>query len=539
MILKKPYAFLIKYYRIIHLGLFAFLGYFTYKYTSIINFFNEYVRNGYKTTIVSNLEKIYTPASVFIVIIMIILFSMLILVLLNHKKKPYGLYLMMLFYYTIALAGAIYLSVIFKSFEYELLSSTLSRSIRDILIIVYLPQFIFWGFIILRVIGFDVKKFDFSDSKKELGTNELDEEEVEVSFSFDGYKIRKRIKKYFREIIYYLKENKFIVLCILIAIFVYFGVYIYQNTHGNYDKTYYMGKEFIYNNLNIVVEDAILTNVDYNGNIIDDKYYYYVLKINVSNNSGNTINLDLNNFKLKLGDKNNSPSINISSLFKDFASGVIGSTFAPKANKSFALAYQIPKKESSRNAVLNIYNGSVYEKGDYLTKKINVNVKAAKYVDKTIEGNYFVGNKIDLSESILKESSLQINNYSVSKKYSYNYMKCDKNNNCKEYTNILTSPLHDNRHDNRLLVLKSELIMDETSAFFQEYDSLYSFAESFVDIQYKIDDEVFINGAINVTPKESTGLMVFELPKNIEKANVIQVIVTVRNKQYYINLKVE
>lgn len=49
MIIRKPYAFLIRNFRLIHLLLSALLIFIAYKSTAIYNFFNSYVRSGYYT----------------------------------------------------------------------------------------------------------------------------------------------------------------------------------------------------------------------------------------------------------------------------------------------------------------------------------------------------------------------------------------------------------------------------------------------------------------------------------------------------------
>ena len=443
----------------------------------------------------------------------------------------------MLFYYTVCLAGMIYLTSVLKGFEFQLLSSTLSRSIRDILIILYLPNFVFAAILVLRVIGFDVKKFDFTSSKESLGIEQNDNEEVELNFTFNINKVRKSVRRFFRELFYYLKENKFILLCIFVAGIIYLGFYVYKNSHADYDQFYSMKNIFIYNNLNISIDDAILTNLDYNGNVIDEKYYYYVLKTNVENNSGSTQTIDFNKFKLKINEYSYNVSIGLSNKFQDFAPIINNSTFAPKAKRTFSLVYQIPIKQIDRNAEINLYLGSVYDKGEYLAKKINVNLKAKKVDAIDIVGNYMLNDEIDFSQSLLGNTKLLFNNYLITKTYIYSYSSCNKNNTCSDYNNILLPPLKDNRHDNTLIILKSQVIIDDNVEFFKNYSSITSFAEYFIKIQYKVGDKIYTDNFINVTPKENVDFIAFEGPKEIGAASVIQAIITVRDKQYIVNLK--
>ena len=47
MILKKPYAFLIKYFKVINLLISLLAGYSAYRFYKIITFFNEYINSNY------------------------------------------------------------------------------------------------------------------------------------------------------------------------------------------------------------------------------------------------------------------------------------------------------------------------------------------------------------------------------------------------------------------------------------------------------------------------------------------------------------
>lgn len=63
------------------------------------------------------------------------------------------------------------------------------------------------------------------------------------------------------------------------------------------------------------------------------------------------------------------------------------------------------------------------------------------------------------------------------------------------------------------------------------------FANDFMTIQYKVDDKVYSNNSINVTPDYQKDFIAFEVGGEIVDASVIQAIVTIRNQKYIINLK--
>ena len=93
--------------------------------------------------------------------------------------------------------------------------------------------------------------------------------------------------------------------------------------------------------MQLTVEDSIVTNLDYKGNIIKNGYYYVVLKVNLKNNSGLTRKIDFNQFNLSVGGTLVKPTLSMSSYFIDYASENVISEFSHKTDKTFALVYEI------------------------------------------------------------------------------------------------------------------------------------------------------------------------------------------------------
>ena len=67
------------------------------------------------------------------------------------------------------------------------------------------------------------------------------------------------------------------------------------------------------------------------------------------------------------------------------------------------------------------------------------------------------------------------------------------------------------------------------------YTTLQAFAENFCSVQYRVDDNIYTSD-INLTPLNATNFIAFEVPQNIEYADLIQLVITVRNKRYFINI---
>ncbi len=98
MIVRKPYAFLIKNFRIIHGILFLMLIYIGIRSLKIYSFFDSYAKNHYFTPS-ANLVSNHINIFMFVAAVLIILFSAAIFYLLSVKKKNRSIYLFLCLYY--------------------------------------------------------------------------------------------------------------------------------------------------------------------------------------------------------------------------------------------------------------------------------------------------------------------------------------------------------------------------------------------------------------------------------------------------------
>jgi hypothetical protein len=285
--------------------------------------------------------------------------------------------------------------------------------------------------------------------------------------------------------------------------------------------------------MEITIEDAMISNLDYNGNIIKEDKYYVVLKMNVFNGTGDTKVLDYNHFKLIIGDSIINPKVNYFGKFIDFASGEVLSSYAPKDNRTFALTYEVSKKQINKKMKISIFTGSVYDKGEYLSKSINVKVKAAVSDEVEIVSNYGISDEINFNKTSLYNTKLKVNQYLIDNKYTYLVTRCNAENVCNEYTNVINVPVKDNRHDNVLIIVGVEYNADNKLRNM----SLKKFSDLYVKIQYRVNGEVVVADTNSVTPMDTDRFMAFEVSKNILDADIIQMIVTIRDKQYIVNLK--
>lgn len=536
MILKKPYAFLIKRFRIIHLILSFLIGFVIYRTTLIIRFFIDYVKNNYNTNVILGLRETYTPSYLFIILLLIIFLSGAIYYLLKHKNKPTKVYLFMIIYYVLSFTILLYIKSILGSLVEELISARLSRSIRDLSMIYIIPQIIFFIICIIRTVGFDVKKFNFQSDLKEMHYGFEDSEEVEVNINLNSYKYKRKFRRSMREFGYYIKENKLFVIIFLSIVGVILISAGIKNRHINYDQSYRTGKTFNYNGTNITILDSMVTNLDYQGNILDKGYYYVVLKLKLVNNSGYTKTIDFNQFNLTYGSKIVKPTLSDSSYFVDFASENVVTSFAHKTDRTFALVYKIAENDAHKGYKLDIYNGTVTNNKKTVTKHIYVSLKTKFIKDLKLNGNFKLGEKVSFEDTYLNKSYLKVEQYEINKTYFYTYEKCYKDS-CNIYDDAIVAKNDSKRLGNYILTLHIDYSIDDTTNYGMSNSLISTFADNFVKIQYKVGEKVYSDEYYNVTPAYNTKFLAFEVNKEIKNASVIQAIVIIRNQKYIINLK--
>ena len=142
MILRKPYAILIKYFKIIHILMFIFFGYFVFVLRKIYMFFSNYIKDS-NFTYFENMTTDYVPTIVFFMVIILIILGISIFLLMNKKEKPVLFYKVLVAYCSILLIAFIYFLIFFNSLAdtvYEPLRVVINR---DISLFVYLVNFFF------------------------------------------------------------------------------------------------------------------------------------------------------------------------------------------------------------------------------------------------------------------------------------------------------------------------------------------------------------------------------------------------------------
>ena len=536
MILRKPYAFLIKHFRLIHLILALPLIYIVRKTHLVVDFFNTYVKNGYTYQTGSDISGLYINWILFVSVFLIIISILAIYFLLRYKEKPVKMYIVMLIYYVALFGVLVWYSGIISNMAREVLSAKSARLYRDISLIVYVPQYIFIGFVLLRATGFNIKQFNFQSDLKEMKITSEDSEEVEVGFEFDTYKTKRFFRRYKREFGYYLKENKLIISVIVVAA-IFSSIFIFYKTRDNYNLTYKQNTSFVHKSFTINIKDSIISNLGYNGKKINDTYYYLVLKTYVRNDSAKSMKLDYDNFNVYTGNKKLKPILDKSTYFLDYASPYYGDYIKSGEEKEIALVYQLTEEEIKKSFKLELLSSYSADKGKLVTKYAIVNLTPVILTEVTDLSTINVKNKLIFNNTNVGNTILTINSFLTTKSYIYEYEYCYSSNNCKTIKDIANIDYTKGTGGATLLVLDYDFDLDKETTYGKTSKNDLNFFNDFVSIKAVINEVEHEYGVFNVTPKNLTNKLVLQVKGDIINASDIDMYITIRNKRYIINLK--
>lgn len=339
MILRRPYAFLIKYFRIIHLVLFVLFGYMTYKANNILSFFKDYISYNGNVNFISNE---YISYFIFVAVLLIIVISVFIYYLMRFKNKPRLVYIILIVVSIISSVLFIYLHNGIRLLETTVQSGRTIRLYRDISRFNLYILFITCIPVLIRGLGFDVKKFNFNKDLNELKLDEKDNEEVEVNIDLSSDGVKRTGRKLFREFKYYYGENKFfinIIIGVVGVILLIIGPINYLVFGRNLTEGEVLGT----NSFNIRINESYITD----RKRISKDNSYVILKVELKGKASKYI-LNLDQFVLEGKNNDYVPSLKYYYYFSDLGVGYRNNVLDTKEYKEYLLIYNIKNEDKNK-----------------------------------------------------------------------------------------------------------------------------------------------------------------------------------------------
>lgn len=502
MILRKPYAFLIKYFTLIHFALMGLMIYIVVRFHSALTFLNNYIDN---IASISEAET-YINLGLYVAIFLVIGITFVIFWLMKTKNKPKLFYIFNMSLYVILFIMATVLATNFGLMDETVLNTKTVRMLRDFLLVSNFVQYIFIAVMLARSLGFDVKKFDFTSDVNEMAIESSDNEEFEFNVGVDFQKIERGTRGYLRELKYYYEENKTVILAILGILVFILGIYIISNITIN--KVYKEDDLIKSNIFEMTVTDSYTSKLSYNGDSIEIKdQTYLIVKMDIRSLYEGDYELEINDFSLKIKDKIYFPTKKYYQYFTDVGYGYDKQQLEFKEPKTYILVFLVDNKLLNKKKILNYHEGYYYEKKDYISSDKRVKLEPSDLDTKKELGTTNLNEKMYYTSNVIGGGDITIKDYEFDNQY-------DLDNNKIIMAGYNKTVLR--------LGVESNLGKYTNNKFFTNFVSLY----------YVVNGELKESQFKNKTPKNSLDQVYLEVSDEIEEATNIYLEIKIRNNVY-------
>lgn len=504
MVFKNPYIYLIKHFKFIHLILTALFIYLTIKVSGVLGYYNSFIAGS-----ASKLDayKYIDNKCVIVAVIAIVICGVLYAVL-RYKKKPRMLYIGLIGFLilviclnNVALGG---LNTIYMS----ILDVKTMMLYRDLLQILVIFQYISIAIVLVRGLGFDIKRFNFVDDLVELNVDMGDDDEVELMLGNSNV-LQRKISRQLREFKYYYYENKLFIHIILVLVI---GGLLVTNFVDKevVNKIYEQGESFNVDSFSFNVVNSFITNKDLNGRVIlDNDNTFVVVKMNIGSSNGKQ-SLNTAFLTLKVGSNSYTSDSYYGNKFSDLGTPY-RDHFVDGVN-TYLFVFEIPTDVASKKMKLSYNNDKV------------VNLSPMMLDEEEDAKSYKLGSEIDLSNSILGSGRMKITSFDVKEKFPYSY-KYEING--EEFTKESTI----SSARGGILNIKLDISLPKG------IDS-YTFFKKYAKLKYKVDgEEKVVTSFDNKTPGNYKDGLYLSVSKDVIEASEIWFDITIRNRHYVYTLK--
>lgn len=522
MVFRKPYAFLIKNFKKIHILLLVLCAYIYYKTMSTSSFTTDFLNYLSYDPYYEPIKK-YVGLFLLLIIIIVVVINAMLLVLLRRKDKPWKLYLIPILEYVVLFFVLISIRSYFNSYTGDDLSTTSIRLLNNMLFITTIPQYIVFLILIIRVIGLDLKNFNFSADEEFLDLSQDDREEFEVSVEFDKYALLRLFKKTQRALIYFYQEHRyfcnifFVIVTVLLIgnIYYYFGV-AHKVIKENQTNTI--------NNYQITINKSYYTDKGKTGDVLEKDSAFVILNMTVVN-KGAVRTFNPSDFRLVNGSKGYSfAGDTYNNDFLDLGNGYPKGKLQYDEKKTFILVFKVDNKLNPKRYVL-YYQEYKNATTSYL-RKIKLNLHDASDVLQNTSKK--IGEEITIVYPNKEEKSLTFREASFTNNVDYYSEVCNKDDECeivpKNYT----------------MSGDKEILVINFSSNDYEGEDLIDFSIKYGKIVYRdnenITRELKVENAIN-SSKYLGKYLYIKVPSVLQEATKIDFIYTIRSQKYIYEIR--
>ncbi len=518
MIIRKPYAFLIKNFKKIHIFLLVLCGFIYYKCMQTRSFVVEFLQLETYDAYYEPITK-YASVLALIALIVVIGLSLVLVVLLQHKKKPWKLYLVPFVTYIFIFLVFILTISLFSGYSSDS-GTTGIRAIKDLLFMGTIPQYFVFLILLIRIFGVDLNKFDFKSDQEYLELSNEDREEIEINVDIDKDSFKRIFKKLKRNLGYFYQEHRFIVNVFVSILVVVFITSIYKLVFIVH-KSYKQGDAIETNGYTININHSYFTNKDYRGEVISKSSDFVILDLTIKNNAYER-DVDLNRFHVMNGTENYGQTHKTyANDFKDLGNTVDKLTLKNEQSKRFILIFKVKKGLNPKKFVL--YYQELEHDRPYL-RKIKLKMLDYSKIEKSKTKVLREEENVQIGD---EELSFSIEDISLVSQTTYHTWVCSSRNSCHSISNDLAA--RQGKLILQIFFASPTLTGKDFVDFSKEYGKIV-----YIDSKGKRR----VTSVVNALNKNYNGnYMYLDVPQSLQEASEIRLVYTVRNKKHVYRLK--
>ena len=514
MIIRKPYAFLIKNFKKLHMLLLALSIYVFFQINDVNSFMNTFMKLGVYDSTTDPVTRHITFLLSFSCILIFAL-STSILFLLHHKKKPWKIYLFPIIEYLALFFVLEMVKGFFANYTYGIATSDLNF-IRDLFSIFMIVQIVPITVFVMRVLGLDYKKFGFNLDEEFLQLSESDREEIEVALDIDINTFKRLFKRLWRNVIYFYNDHKKICNAIggiLVVITLYNGYKYFFVVNRSYKE----GNNFDVNGYTIKINKTYFTDKDYKGDIISNNSNFVILDVSVTNHySPRTIKIE--NFHIKNGSSKYDYITTKSIYANEFQD--LGKVYDDKVDigrgktANFIIIFRVDKILKKNRFVL------YFQENSNMLRRIKLKVSDySKFKETT---NYSLMDDMEVNFATGNKEIMSFDNYDFTDEVEYQVRNCVYES-CETIKKTYTS---DDLHKVLEIKFGSEVFDGKNMIdFLSKYGKIYYEDSNKELVKLDID---------NAVGKKYYGKLVYlKVPNEIVDSNNVYIEFTVRNLKYH------
>lgn len=514
MILRKPYAFLMKHFRKINLVLLLLAIFIFISTLTLQGYASSYVKAD--TSVVDLIVSLLSPLY-FFVLILILLITFILFYLLRRKDKPVKTYIFIFIEYIAMFILGIYLHGYFADFLIHGYDLAMARATQGIIRVFMIPQYVVLLLLVIRTIGIDLKSFGFKHDQEFL-TNEEDREEVEVEVEFDPDKFKREVRKHFRNISYFVKEHKVQVGIVLSAVLLIISFFTYRHFYV-INRVYKMRDEVSSNSYTFSVQNSYITTKDYRGDIVNKGKSYVILDLDITNEVSAVRGFDIQKFILYVDDDYYVPTVNYNQSFSDLGNVYKGVNMLPNESVNYFLIYEINTPKENSSFLLKYQD--VSNKSRLLRVKLQIK-DISNTVLKEVKN---MPNEMSIPVNEKDTLDFSIKSFEIGFGFTYSYERCLVND-CPVYTSY-TNP----GAGRRILYMRVNPLSGTTQ------NLIHNFVK-YGKMRYVINGTTYSEKLVNhINYLYKGNYLYIDVSDKILDATSIEMVFTIRNNQYVYVIK--